>query len=66
MAAKGVKKEGEEGKKEDGDMTLQLSLVRHGRDKQKTGVPGKNTRRATFNIGWTYSQNRLDLTTLRQ
>ena len=35
-------KEGEEGKKEDGDMILQLSSVRHGLHKQKTGVFGKN------------------------
>ena len=52
MEAKDEKGE-ENGKKKDGEMISQLSSVRHERDQQKTGVLGKNMRRATLNIQWT-------------
>ena len=53
MAANFGKKKERKTKQEDGEIILQLSLVRHGRDKQKTGVLGENARSPTFNIRWT-------------
>ena len=53
MLAKNEKKKELEVGKKLGEMTLQLSSIRHGRDKQKTCVLEKNMGRTTLNIGWT-------------